>query len=160
MAEIAARADAKIGSLYRFFPSKDAVAEALMQHYAEVPQAEYDAVHVRAAAATPEELADILIDLLAKLALSGVRTALKACAPDPAERMEVTVLLRHRIQQYWRRTSGSSWKESATCTRLSREQVEETSSRPRSPFRCCPLARRAGWPWRETDRGGRAAGQQ
>jgi AcrR family transcriptional regulator len=29
MAEIAARADAKIGSLYRFFPNKDAVAERL-----------------------------------------------------------------------------------------------------------------------------------
>ena len=31
MAEIAARADAKIGSLYRFFPNKDAVADALMR---------------------------------------------------------------------------------------------------------------------------------
>jgi hypothetical protein len=29
MAEIAARADAKIGSLYRFFPNKDAVADAI-----------------------------------------------------------------------------------------------------------------------------------
>jgi hypothetical protein len=35
MAEIAARADAKIGSLYRFFPNKDAVADALMRRYAE-----------------------------------------------------------------------------------------------------------------------------
>jgi AcrR family transcriptional regulator len=108
MAEIAARADAKIGSLYRFFPSKDAVAEALMQHYADVLQAEYDTVHARASTATPGELADILIDLLAKrypqtravaalldsrtdwteirrrfraLTLAGIRTALKACAP-------------------------------------------------------------------------------
>jgi AcrR family transcriptional regulator len=38
MAEIAARADAKIGSLYRFFPNKDAVAEALMRQYAEALQ--------------------------------------------------------------------------------------------------------------------------
>jgi AcrR family transcriptional regulator len=113
MAEIAARADAKIGSLYRFFPSKDAVAEALMQHYADVLKAEYDAVNARAAAATPEELADILIDLLAErypqtraiaalldsrtdwteirrrfrgLALSGIKTALKACAPGLPDR--------------------------------------------------------------------------
>ena len=43
MAEIAARADAKIGSLYRFFPNKDAVADALMRRYAEALQAEYDA---------------------------------------------------------------------------------------------------------------------
>lgn len=107
MAEIATRADAKIGSLYRFFPSKEAVGEALMQHYAEVLQAEYDAIHACAAGATPEELADILIDLLARryprtraiaalldsrtdwteirrrfrtLALAGIKTALKACA--------------------------------------------------------------------------------
>jgi AcrR family transcriptional regulator len=113
MAEIAARADAKIGSLYRFFPSKDAVAEALMQHYAGVLQAEYDAVHARAAVATPEELADILIDLIARrypqtraitalldsrtdwteirrrfrgLALCGIKTALTACAPGLADR--------------------------------------------------------------------------
>ncbi len=112
MAEIAARADAKIGSLYRFFPTKDAVAEALMQRYTEILQAEYDAIHARAAAATPEELADILIDLLARrypqtraiaalldsrtdwteirsrfraLALCGIKTALTACAPGLPE---------------------------------------------------------------------------
>jgi AcrR family transcriptional regulator len=113
MAEIAARADAKIGSLYRFFPSKDALADALMQHYAEILEAEYEAVHARAAAATPEELADILIDLLVKrypqkraitalldsrtdwteirrrfrnATLAGIRTALKACAPGLGDR--------------------------------------------------------------------------
>ncbi len=67
MAEIAARADAKIGSLYRFFPNKEAVAEALMARYAEVLQAEYAAIHARAADARAEELADVLIDLLVKV---------------------------------------------------------------------------------------------
>jgi AcrR family transcriptional regulator len=109
MAEIAARADAKIGSLYRFFPNKDAVAEALMRRYAEALQAEYDAIHAHAADATPQELADILIDLLVKLypqaralialldsrtdwtevrrqlrtqTLAGIKAALTICAPD------------------------------------------------------------------------------
>jgi AcrR family transcriptional regulator len=110
MAEIAARADAKIGSLYRFFPNKDAVAEALMRRYAEALQAEYDAIHAHAADATPQELADILIDLISvKLrpqagaltalldsrtgwtevrrrlrtqTLAGIKTALTTCAPD------------------------------------------------------------------------------
>jgi AcrR family transcriptional regulator len=113
MAEIAARADAKVGSLYRFFPSKDAVAEALMTHYADVLTAEYDAIRARAAVAAPEELADILIDLLARryaqtraitalldsrtdlteirrrfraVTLAGIRTALKACAPGLDDR--------------------------------------------------------------------------
>jgi AcrR family transcriptional regulator len=66
MAEIAARADAKIGSLYRFFPNKNAVAEALMSQYDEALRAEFDAIHAHAADATPQELADILIDLLVK----------------------------------------------------------------------------------------------
>jgi AcrR family transcriptional regulator len=109
MAEIAARANAKIGSLYRFFPNKDAVAEALMRRYAEALQGEYDAIHAHAADATPEELADILIDLMVKLypkarafaalldsrtdwtevrwrlraqTLAGIKTALTLCAPD------------------------------------------------------------------------------
>ena len=109
MAEIAARADAKIGSLYRFFPNKDAVADALMRRYAEALQAEYDAIHAHAADATPQELADILVDLLVKLrpqagalatfldfnadwtearrrlraqTLAGIKTALTTCAPD------------------------------------------------------------------------------
>lgn len=108
MAEIAARADARIGSLYRFFPSKDALADALMQHYAGILRAEYEAIEARAADAGPEELADVLIDLLARLypqtravialldsrtdwteirlrfrgqTLAGIRRALKACAP-------------------------------------------------------------------------------
>jgi AcrR family transcriptional regulator len=109
MAEIAARADAKIGSLYRFFPNKDAVADALMRRYTEALQAEYDAIHAHAADATPQELADILIDLFVKLrpqagalgtfldsqadwtearrqlrtqTLAGIKTALTLCAPD------------------------------------------------------------------------------
>ncbi|MGO4334195.1 helix-turn-helix domain-containing protein [Labrys sp. KB_33_2] len=112
MAEIALRADARIGSLYRFFPSKDAVADALMDHYATVLAAAYDSVRDQAGHVTPEELADLLIELLVKLhpkaravtalldsrtdwtqirlrfraqALAGVRAALKANAPGLAE---------------------------------------------------------------------------
>jgi AcrR family transcriptional regulator len=108
MAEIAERADAKIGSLYRFFPNKDAVAEALMQHYGEFLEAEYDRISAQAEDASPEMVADLLIDLLVRLfpqtkamtallesrtdwtkvrlwfrrrALAGVKRVLIACAP-------------------------------------------------------------------------------
>src|ERR1700741_123015 len=67
MAEIAERADAKIGSLYRFFPNKDAVAEALVQHFGEFLEAEYDRTSAQAKEASPEVLADLLIDLLVRL---------------------------------------------------------------------------------------------
>ena len=113
MTEIAARADAKIGSLYRFFPNKEAVADALMERYVEILEAEYDSIHARAATATPEELGDALIDLLVRLspqtraatallesrtdwtavrrrfraqALAGVRTAVTLRAPHLGEK--------------------------------------------------------------------------
>jgi AcrR family transcriptional regulator len=66
MAEIASRAGAKIGSLYRFFPNKDAIAEALMRNYSEILEAEYQGVTGRAASMSVDQLADTLIDLLAK----------------------------------------------------------------------------------------------
>ena len=64
MAGIALRAGAKIGSLYRFFPNKEAVADALLREYIAILDQEYDALEKRAAGATPAELADLLIDLL------------------------------------------------------------------------------------------------
>jgi AcrR family transcriptional regulator len=66
MAEIASRAGAKIGSLYRFFPNKDAIAEALMRNYSEILEAEYQGVIGRAASMSVDQLADTLIDLLVK----------------------------------------------------------------------------------------------
>ena len=130
MAEIAARADAKIGSLYRFFPNKDAVAEALMRQYTEALQAKYDAIHAHAADATPQELADILIDLMVKLrpqagalatfldsnadwtearqqlraqTLAGIKTALTICAPDldDKEAEDVAAVVLSNMKTMW-----------------------------------------------------------
>ena len=130
MAEIAARADAKIGSLYRFFPNKDAVAEALMSQYSEALRAEYDAIHAHAADATPQELADILIDLLVKRypqtrafaalmdsrtdwtevrqqlrtqILADIKTALTTCAPDldDKEAEDVAAVVLSNMKTMW-----------------------------------------------------------
>jgi AcrR family transcriptional regulator len=139
MAEIAARADAKIGSLYRFFPNKDAVAEALMRRYVEALQAEYDAIHAHAADATPQELADILIDLFVKLrpqagalgtfldsqadwtearrrlrtqTLAGIKTALTTCAPDLDDKAaeDVAAVVLNNIKTMW----GMTMKDAPT----------------------------------------------
>jgi AcrR family transcriptional regulator len=139
MAEIAARADAKIGSLYRFFPNKDAVAEALMRRYVEALQAEYDAIHAHAADAAPQELADILIDLFVKLrpqagalgtfldsqadwtearrrlrtqTLAGIKTALTTCAPDLDDKAaeDVAAVVLNNIKTMW----GMTMKDAPT----------------------------------------------
>ena len=67
MAEIAARADARIGSLYRFFPSKDALAAALMQRYIDLAEAAYDTLEAGAATSTAEQLADSLLDFMVRI---------------------------------------------------------------------------------------------
>ncbi|MBB2171211.1 TetR/AcrR family transcriptional regulator [Gluconacetobacter asukensis] len=108
MAAIAKRAGARVGSLYRFFPNKEAIADTLLHQHLDILREAYDALGQRAAGATPEELADLLIDLLTTLyprvkslpalmdvrtdrtelsrqsratALGGISAALIACAP-------------------------------------------------------------------------------
>ncbi|GBQ88632.1 transcriptional regulator [Acetobacter nitrogenifigens DSM 23921 = NBRC 105050] len=108
MAEIAARAGAKIGSLYRFFPNKDAVAGALLDQHLAILTEAYAALEQRAAGRSPDELADMLIEFLVSIypqvkslpalmdmredvadfrrrlhahALAGVSGALRVCAP-------------------------------------------------------------------------------
>ncbi|AQS86763.1 transcriptional regulator [Neoasaia chiangmaiensis] len=64
MAEIATSAGARIGSLYRFFPNKESVAEALMTQQMAILHEEYAAIQHRADTIGTPELADLLVDLL------------------------------------------------------------------------------------------------
>jgi AcrR family transcriptional regulator len=63
MAEIAARAGAQIGSLYRFFPNKDALADALIRRYRELVEAAFERTDSRAGSSTTEEFADDLLSV-------------------------------------------------------------------------------------------------
>jgi AcrR family transcriptional regulator len=67
MAEIAARADAPIGSLYRFFPNKDALADALIHRYSELIDAAFEKIDSRREVSTTEQFADALLGSLAEL---------------------------------------------------------------------------------------------
>jgi AcrR family transcriptional regulator len=67
MAEIAARAEAPIGSLYRFFPNKDALADALIQRYSELIDAAFEKIDSRREVSTTEQFADALLGSLAEL---------------------------------------------------------------------------------------------
>jgi len=62
MTEIASRAGAAIGSLYQFFPSKEALAEALFNRFAERAAAAFARVEERAPGCSARELADLFID--------------------------------------------------------------------------------------------------
>lgn len=67
MAEIAARAGAQIGSLYRFFPCKDALADALFQRYGELVEEAFGKIEAEASSSSVEDLADSLVQILVGL---------------------------------------------------------------------------------------------
>jgi AcrR family transcriptional regulator len=64
MTEIAARADAPIGSLYQFFPAKEALADTLLHRYADLLAADLQTLEARAARITTTELIEALFGLL------------------------------------------------------------------------------------------------
>jgi AcrR family transcriptional regulator len=64
MTEIAARAGAPIGSLYQFFPVKDALADYLVQNYIALLVADLRALEARANRIDTETLVDNLLGLL------------------------------------------------------------------------------------------------
>ncbi len=67
MAEVAARAGAQIGSLYRFFPSKDVLANALVERFHGRIAEIFDGIDAGAGSRPPEALADALLDVIGDL---------------------------------------------------------------------------------------------
>jgi AcrR family transcriptional regulator len=98
MAEIAARAGALVGSLYHFFPNKEALAEALIRRYEGIVDAAFTRINDRAAAMPVEVLADALTGLMIEIqAESRAMVALlDARAEWSAKRQEfMDAALRH-----------------------------------------------------------------
>ena len=67
MAEIAARAGAPIGSLYRFFPNKQVLAEALFDRYSELFNLAFESISDDPEKLSTEAFADALLALLVGL---------------------------------------------------------------------------------------------
>src|ERR1700747_193804 len=61
MTEVAARAGAPIGSLYQFFPSKEAMADAILDGFGELLHDALGAIEERAATLTIPDLVDALL---------------------------------------------------------------------------------------------------
>jgi AcrR family transcriptional regulator len=67
MAEIAARAGAQIGSLYRFFPNKEVLADALIHRFRELLDEAFRKIEGKATSSSVNDLADSLLDSLVEL---------------------------------------------------------------------------------------------
>ena len=61
MTEIAARSKTAIGSLYRFFPNKEVLAQAFLSDYVEKVLESLGAISARAAEMNPRQLAEALV---------------------------------------------------------------------------------------------------
>jgi len=99
MAEIAARAKAPIGSLYRFFPNKEILAGALVQRYAVLINEAFDAIDNQVNAASLEIIADGILDFMINLrnetkAMSGL---LEARSEWSSKRVEFRNVVLKRI---------------------------------------------------------------
>jgi AcrR family transcriptional regulator len=64
MTEIAARAGAPIGSLYQFFPSKEALADTLVHNYLALLVADLEALEARAREVDTRTLVEALFGVL------------------------------------------------------------------------------------------------
>jgi AcrR family transcriptional regulator len=99
MAEIAARAGAPIGSLYRFFPNKKILSDALIQRYVILINQSFDAIDRRVRQRPLEFMADAILDFKTNLlAETKVMLGLMDARSDwSAERREFRDLMRRRI---------------------------------------------------------------
>jgi AcrR family transcriptional regulator len=125
MTEIAQRAGAAIGSLYQFFPSKEALAEALFNRYAERAAASFALVEELAPGRPARELADLLIDY--KLALRTDRDATIALSSSVAgiveRRKPLGDALRGRIASILRAANRALSEDEAAAAAVIVSQV-------------------------------------
>jgi AcrR family transcriptional regulator len=127
MAEIAARAKAPIGSLYRFFPNKEILAVALVQRYAILIHEAFDAIDHQVNQVPLEVTADEILDFLSQLhgeskamlallearsewsakrvefrnvVLKRIANTLQLCAPtlSPRDARDMAVILLHNMK--------------------------------------------------------------
>ena len=101
MAEIAARAGARIGSLYRFFPNKEVLADALIQRYGELVDEAFGKIEDQIADLSIGDLADALVGFLAALhgESRAIAAVLDARSEWSAKRAELRQAVLRRIAQ-------------------------------------------------------------
>jgi AcrR family transcriptional regulator len=116
MAEIAARAGAQIGSLYRFFPHKEVLADALIHRYGELINAAFGKIESQAASSSVDALADSLLDVLVELhdESEAVIALLEARSEWSVKRAELSKAVLRSIAQILRLRSPQLRPQTAT----------------------------------------------
>jgi AcrR family transcriptional regulator len=98
MTEIAARSNTAIGSLYRFFPTKEVLSDALLARYAELLGKALDELAHRALRLSPSALADAFVDLVLDLQSErAVALALVEARGDSEKRLRLREAMRRQI---------------------------------------------------------------
>ena len=101
MSEIAARAATAIGSLYRFFPTKDALADALVARYVAEVGGTIDDLAEAAPTLSPAAIADALFDMM--LDTRRARAAATVLIDMRGSRAALRERVRHGIAAILRR---------------------------------------------------------
>ena len=96
MTEVAALAGAAIGSLYRFFPTKDALADALVARYGASLINAFADIEAKAAELTAPDLAGALIEVMQ--GHEPARSAAIALVDARADAVEVRTTLRGAVR--------------------------------------------------------------
>jgi AcrR family transcriptional regulator len=96
MTEIAARSSTAIGSLYRFFPTKEALGETLLQRFMERSAAGLDALAARAGEFDAGSLAEELIQHVAGGKPDGPRAGVSAILEARGDAPEIRRAFRAR----------------------------------------------------------------
>lgn len=102
MAEIASKAGAPIGSLYRFFPNKEILADALIQRFGDRINEEFEKINRRIKSLSAAALAEALLDLMGDL--QGERLAARALLEAHADWSSKRVEFRRAMHQRIART--------------------------------------------------------
>ncbi len=97
MTEIAARSSTAIGSLYRFFPTKEALAEAILARYRDHMEDALDEIAARAPKLSPVSLADALVDFM--LDVRPERAAAVALVDARSDGADRRMVLRRAVRE-------------------------------------------------------------
>jgi AcrR family transcriptional regulator len=101
MAEIASKAGAPIGSLYRFFPNKEILADALLQRFVALADKMFDDINRQIKTLSTAALTDALLRIVADLRGEGaaIRALLEAHSDWSTQRQEFRAKMRRRIAE-------------------------------------------------------------